>query len=191
MQASAPLVDNKPELPRLEGIVRNDPDPNFRFISDTHLDPFLEGEKRDTTGFSLFFPQSLSYTLSYLDRYEVREVLRPHWVNLPRCSDLDADALGMLAVKYMFCQTAAPRTAGGVSPRRMDARCGYVALMTVASGCSVTGASPPMLVRPALGTMCFTPTPRGSPSLHPAQRIFSQNVIPHVRPGATQMRKSQ
>jgi hypothetical protein len=99
-------VDNKPEWPQLDEIVRSDREAYFRFISDTVSDLSLEAQKRGTVDFSLFFPRSLAYTLSYLSKDHNINQLRPHWVKLKACGKFDSRALDLLAVKYMFCSAA-------------------------------------------------------------------------------------
>ncbi|MBV8752179.1 MAG: hypothetical protein JO328_04885 [Hyphomicrobiales bacterium] len=95
---------NQRDLPGLEGIVRADADPYFRFFTDDYsLLWYLDDEKRGTAGFSLFYPPSLARTLTYLSpRHEVHQ-LRPHWVELVPCGELDPRALDLIGVKYMFC----------------------------------------------------------------------------------------
>ena len=99
--------DNQPEVPKLVSIVRNDPDPYFRFVrvDDTNLWS-LEARRRGLRAFSLYFPPSFAYSLIYLNPQHDIKVLRPHWVQLGGCDDFDFRALDLLGVKYVFCGRA-------------------------------------------------------------------------------------
>jgi hypothetical protein len=96
------------EAPLLQSIVRNDPDPYFRYlrVSSTNLWP-LEAQKRGFGAFSLYFSREFAHSLLYLNpRHDLAE-LRPHWVRLADCDGLDLRALDLIGTKYVFCRRAA------------------------------------------------------------------------------------
>ena len=97
-------VDNRPLRPALEGAIIADGEPYFRVLRE-RTNGILTSETRKRAGptFSYYFPTGLAYSLAYLsERHDIAR-LRPHWVDMAECKDLDAVALELLRVKYLFC----------------------------------------------------------------------------------------
>jgi hypothetical protein len=98
---------DKPPVPILQDIVRNDPDPYFRYVRVMPADLWpLEAQQRGLRAFSLYFSREFARSLLYLNpQHDVAE-LRPHWVHLNDCDGLDPRALDLLGTKYIFCRRA-------------------------------------------------------------------------------------
>jgi len=97
-------VDNKPLRPALEGVIMADGEPYFRVLREkTNGILTSETRKRGGPTFSYFFPTGLAYSLAYLSEQHDIAKLRPHWVDMAACKDLNAVALDLLNVKYLFC----------------------------------------------------------------------------------------
>jgi len=102
-----PRVD-KHQFSILQNIVRNDPDPYFRYVRLNSADLWpLEAEKRALRAFSLYFSNEFANSLLYLSPQHDLGELRPHWVRLADCDGLDPRALDLLGTKYVFCRRAA------------------------------------------------------------------------------------
>jgi hypothetical protein len=98
-------VSNQPANGQAFEIIKNDPEPYFRFYrgkKNSMLD-FLHASERGDSAFSYLFPTAWAYSLSYLSPEYDLNVNRPHWVKDVPCSDLDPLALDMLAIKYLIC----------------------------------------------------------------------------------------